>query len=91
MLGLVQGGSRFLGPWRLATEGTDRDIAKFVGAALLVTSTPVMGLAIWAYLREIDGSVGEKIWMSRATIAWFAFCLHALVLMRKAPVVPDRP
>jgi hypothetical protein len=92
LLGLasVQGRSRFLRPWRLMIKGTHLDIAKLVFTAFAPLATLGLIAAIWFYARSLDGSVGKQLWDSRASLAWFAFCIHALILVKRAPVVrPD--
>ncbi len=88
-LASVQGRSRFMGPWRLLTKGSDLDIGKVVGAVLAVAATPGIAFALWFSLQSLEGSWGERIWASRASLAWFAFCLHALILVKRAPVVQE--
>lgn len=82
----AQGRSRFLGPWRLMTEGTDLDIAKLAGAVLVLVSTPGLVLAQWFYWQEMEATPGELLWASRASLAWLAFCAHAVILVKRAPV-----
>ena len=85
-LAWVQGRSRFLRPWALMVKGTDRDIAKLAAVALLGVSTPGLVLALGYYVQSWNGSVGEGIWDSRASLAWVTYCLHALVVVKRAPV-----
>jgi len=85
----LQGRSRFMGPWALMTRATDLDLGKLGGTLLVAVAAPGSLAALVLHVQEAIGSLAEQVWAGRANLAWFAFCLHAVVTSLRAPLVHD--